>query len=201
MSISIFNAGNIELSGKVVIADPCFERLSEHCIATDIAVKQGTYAAYIAKKYVNGWGTRAAAVMVIHTDYLNSIKEKWDPYGRYVFVDSGQCGIFDDAVYPAVGEPSGDWCDEEFLFGECCSIILSRKPWGILRSGKGVVSSSGAGDGSYEVFCQYHAGERIALMIDFDLARNVTVMRKLLKFYSESSFKSQCKDTQIEKEH
>jgi len=150
-------------------------------MATDVDVKPGIYAAFIAKKDEKEFGARVAAVMAIHTDHLDSIKETWEPYGCSVGVDSGQCGIFDDTIYPVDVESNGEYGDENTFYGECCKLTLGDNQGGILKTGNGVVSSSGYGDGSYEVFCQYHDGERIALMVDFDLAKNISIMRALIK--------------------
>ena len=180
MKTSISSAGYIELSGKVVVSDPCYDR-GVWCMATDIAVKPGKYATYIAKKNEKRFGIRVAVVMAVHLDYVNSIKNEWEPYGVCVGVDSGQCGIFDDTVYPATKESGGEYDDENSFYGECCKLTLSDSQGGILKSRNGVVSSSGYGDGSYELLCQRHEGECVALMVDFDLEKYSTIMRELVK--------------------
>ena len=96
MKTFIINAGCIELSGKVIVSDPCYDR-TVWCMAADVAVKSGKYAVYIAKKDEKEFGTRVAAIMAVHEEYIESIKESWEPYDCCIGVDSGQCGIFDDA--------------------------------------------------------------------------------------------------------
>ena len=179
MKNQIKNAGSIELSGKVIISDPCYDR-SVWCMATDVAVKPGKYVIYIAMKDEKEFGMRVAALMAVHTDHIQSIKKDWEPYGCCVGVDSGQCGIFDDTVYPADEKSGGEYDDENSFYGECCKLTLGDDQSGILGSGKGVVSSSGYGDGSYELLCQYHEGERVALMVDYALEKNSTIMRELI---------------------
>ena len=181
---SIIRTGNIELSDKVVVSDPCYDR-SVWCMETDIAVNPGTYATYIFKKDEKRFGVRVAAIIAVHMDYTESINKDWEPYDCCVGVDSGQCGIFDDAVYPANEESGGNYDDEESFYGECCKLTLSNDQGGILKSHKGVVSSSGYGDGSYKLLCQYHEGERVALMIDFDLEKTSTIMSVLMNDYRD----------------
>lgn len=148
MKTSIVNAGHIKLSGKVVVSDPCYDR-SVWCMATDIAVKPGLYTTYIFRKDEKEWGVRVAAIMAIHTDYSGSLKKDWEPYECCIGVDSGQCGIFDDAVYPATESSGGEYGDEDSFYGECCKLTLSEEQGGILKFRNGIVSSSGYGDGSY----------------------------------------------------
>ena len=174
----IINTGSIELSGKVVVSDPCYAR-SVWCMSTGIDVKPGEYATYIFKKDEKKFGIRVAGIMAVHTDYIDSIKETWEPYDS-VGVDSGQCGIFDDTVYPSDEKSGGEYDDENSFYGECCKLTLSDDQGGILESRNGVVSSSGYGDGSYELLCQYDEGGRVALMVDFALEKNITIMRALL---------------------
>jgi hypothetical protein len=178
LKFSIIYTGFIELSGKVVVSDPVYDR-SVWCMATDITVKPGTYLTYIVKKHDQKFGFKAAEIVAIHTDWVESEKEAWEPYDCCIGVDSGQCGIFDDSIYPANGISRGEFEDEDSFYGECCKLTLSDNQCGVLKSLKGVISSSGYGDGSYKLFCQYHGGERVALMVDFDLEKNNKIMQAL----------------------
>jgi hypothetical protein len=135
----------------------------------DIAIKPGKYATYITKKDKGEFGIRVASIMIVHADYARSLKENWEVHDRIIGVDSGQCGIFDDAVYPVDKKSQGEYDDENSFYGECCKLTLSKARGGILKAHNGVVSESGGGDGSYFLLYQDHEGERIALMVDFDL--------------------------------
>lgn len=179
MLANIINAGCIELSEKVIVSDPCYDR-SVWCMATDVAVKPGKYVVYIAKKDEKEFGTRVAVIMAVHEDYIKEIKEDWETYDCCIGVDSGQCGIFDDDIYPKDEKSGGEYDDENSFYGECCKLTLGDSHFGLLRNGNGVVSSSGYGDGSYELFCQYYDGERIALMVDFNLDKNITIMKEII---------------------
>lgn len=180
MKLTTVSPGIIELSGKVVASDPCYNR-DVWCMTTDIAVKAGRYVTYIIKKDEKRFGVRVAAIMAVHEDYTESLVTEWEPYGCFLGVDSGQCGIFDDTVYPQSGEDGGEYYDEKSFYGECCKLTLGRKQGGILKTRNGIVSSSGYGDGSYELLCQNHEGECIALMIDFDLEKHGRIMKEILK--------------------
>jgi len=169
--ISIISAGDIVLSDKVVVADPCYSR-DEESIVKDVAVKPGKYATYIVK---NNEG-RVASVIAVHEDYIASSKAGWELDDRFIGVDSGQCGIFDNTVYPANGKSVGEYNDENSFYGECCKLTLSKANGGILKSRNGVVSSSGYGDGQYKLFYQYRENELVALMVDFGLKVNIAIM-------------------------
>ena len=67
-------AGTIELSGKVVVSDPCYSR-DVWCMATGIDVKPGEYKTYIVKKDGKEFGDRVAVIMAVHIDYVDSINE------------------------------------------------------------------------------------------------------------------------------
>jgi hypothetical protein len=173
------NAGYIELSGKVVVTDPCYNR-NVWCMVKDIAVKPGMYAAYIVKSDEQDFGVRVACIMVVHESYADLLRTEWEPLHNNVGVDSGQCGIFDDTVYPAEDDAPGSYDDESTFYGECCQLTLSDESGGVMKNRKGVVSSSGFGDGVYELLCQYHEGERVALMVDFNLENRRSVMKALV---------------------
>jgi len=177
---SIINLGYINLSNKVVVSDPCYPR-GTWCMFMDMAVKPGRYAAFISKKDEGVSGIRVASLIVVHTDFVKALKVDWEPYDGYLGENTGQCGIFDNAVYPAKGKPIGEYGDLESFYGECCNLTFSKDDGGILKNCDGIVSASGYGDGSYKLCCQYHDGERIALMIDYYVEDRDVVTKALLK--------------------
>jgi len=179
--LSIINAGDIELSDQVVVSDPCYCR-DLWCAIKNITVKPGKYATYIVNKKDDEGGGWATSLMVVHTDFVTSLKTTWEPYSSIVVgVDSGSCGIFDNAAYPADGESVGEFDDEHSFYGECCTLTQGKGNGGILSSHNGVVSSSGYGDGTYALLCQHCEGERVALMIDFGLEQCDVVTKALMK--------------------
>ena len=161
------------------MSDPFYDR-GKQCMATDVAVKPGRYVVYIAKKDEKEFGIRVATIMAVHEDYVESLKANWEPYECCIRVDSTQCGIFDDIIYPTDKIPEGEHEALNSFLDECCKLTLSDEHGGILNNRNGVVSLSGYGDGYYKLLCQYHEGERIALMVDYDLEKNSTIMRELI---------------------
>jgi len=166
--------GTITLSGKVVVSDPCYDR-DVWCMITDLAVKPGQYRAWVILSDEKNWGERVAALIVVHEDSLHEKIRLWQPVEGTLGVDSGQCGIFDDSVYPC----DGDHPDGQSLYRECCKTTLADEQAGPVQDSQGVVSSSGYGDGSYLLSAFMHKGERVALMIDYDLANMKTIIQKL----------------------
>ena len=180
LALNIMNAGYIGLSGKVIVSDPCYDR-KLWCAIKDIAVKPGNYAAYIVKSDEQDAGVRVACIIVVLAERVQLLKNDWELLHGSIGVDSDQCGIFDDTIYPLDKESLGKYDDIDTFYGECCKRILSGFQGGVLKSYKGVVSSTGFGDGVYHLFCQYHEGERVALMVDFGLADRSETTKAVLK--------------------
>ena len=160
------NRGYLHFSGKVVVADPCHDRNSR-CIEKDIAIKPGLYYATIL---ASNKGVKC--IMAVHCDFLQSKTLKLDLISDKIGVDSGQCGIFDDTIYPMDKKSIGKYDDPNTFYGECCKLTLSDRLGGPLENHKGIVSSSG-GDGVYELYCQYHEGERVILLVNFVPGLNI----------------------------
>lgn len=144
-------------SGKVFVCDPCYDI----SIATQYElnnIKNGTWNLSIVKKDI----IKSMTVRHIESNYeLNNFK--------YIFssgVDSGQLGIFDIEIYPKI-EDTGDINNKDSFYGKCCDITLSNVGAGIVDF-KGVVSSSGYGDGCYEVaIAKNKNNEIIAIKVIF----------------------------------
>jgi len=177
---TVKNLGFIELSEKVVVSDPCYDR-DTWCMVTDLAVKPGRYKASVISSDEGEWGVRISLLMLVHEDHIDSQLSKWEPVKGSVGVDSGQCGIFDDTIFPQ----AKDHTDHEPFYDECCDITL-KKNVGILKNNKGFVSSSGYGDGSYELSAISKDGERVALMLDYDLVKKRDIMRILVDEHQKS---------------
>ena len=175
MNIIEKNIGTITLSGKIVISDPCYDR-DTWCMITDFPVKPGKYDVQVAYSDEGDFGVRIAALLLIHTESKNIKSNEWSSV-ECVGVDSGQCGIFDDAIYPH----KKDHQDFEPFYDECCKLTLRDEQCGILNNGSGVVTSSGYGDGSYEFLAVIRDGENVALILNYDLMEMNKIMRKLLQ--------------------
>lgn len=146
LSINVF--GNIELSNEVMVSDPCYD-LETWCQIKLDNVKPGIYNSYVVKSDEDSWGIRCSSLIVKHKDkVLNECTEFIEHKGE-VGVDSGQAGIFDMSIYPPKPHVRNK---ENPFYDECCDITCSRMSSGILSNKKGIVSSSGYGDGGYSLF-------------------------------------------------
>jgi len=132
-------------SGHLRISDPCYDK-DTWCTGIIKNVKKGEWEAHMKMIDLD---CNVAELIAYHKDISKSTirGQKWIDQGIEVGVDSGQCGIFDDFLYPT--EKTGEYDDEKSFYGQCCKITLSDSA-GVLDFG--VVSQSGYGDGSYECY-------------------------------------------------
>jgi len=156
-------------SGKVTIQDPCYdaseyENLYQVCYQTK--AKKGEWKSEaITTDDTQGWGRRVCKLQACHSDYnLHSsnhevTKRKYSNLG----VDSGQLGIFDLSTFQPPSRNSYD--DLESYYRKACELTLSQDQWGVLENG--VVSSTGYGDGNYDVQLDYINDEIVAVFVTF----------------------------------
>ena len=164
--------GTVEFSGKVVISDPCYDR-DVWCMKPDFPVLPGRYHVYAVYSDEAELGTRVAALLFRHENCGQIPFNGWQDVDIEIGVDGGNCGVFDDSVYPQTKEHS---CYEPFYDG-CCKTTRNTDQAGILQSGKGAVSYSGLGDGSYNLSVVKHNGVNIALLLDYGLVETGRVVR------------------------
>jgi len=167
--------GYIELSGKVVISDPCYDR-DVWCMKTDFPVKPGPYKAQVTYSDEGEFGVRVAAIALVHKEHEQMTLTGWKNIDADIGVDSGQCGIFDNSIYPQ----AKDHPDNASFYDECCKLTLGKKQAGILKSRRGIVSSSGYGDGSYNLRTICQNDEHVALLLDYDLISMKKIMNRLV---------------------
>lgn len=152
-------------SGKIVCSDPCY-KTDVWCMGIVDNVENGSWIAIADKKDMGDWGERITSLFIGNKQHLEHNPKLVD----YVFedeplnfaggVDSGQFGFFDFANYRN-DESAKDL--EKYDFGTeydiedgdkwyraCSNLTLGYESWGTLPNG--VVSSSGFGDGSYDVY-------------------------------------------------
>jgi len=176
MKTTIDELGTIDLSGTVVVSDPCYDR-EVWCMMPGVKVRPGRYRVFVARQNEGRFGIRIACLMAVHDDYEAAEINNWDDdCSGSIGVDSGQCGIFDDAIYPKLND---DPAFESF-YGECCRLTLGEGSAGILENNKGAVSASGYGDGSYALRYASHDGQVIGLLLDYALGKMGSVMRALV---------------------
>lgn len=154
-------------SGCINITDPCYS-IDTWCAAFKLPAKNGTWKASVVISDEGEWGQRVATLFAHHTDHHLDGDRK--VLKADIGVDSGQCGIFDDGVYPQ-GKDTGDYDDEKSFYKQCCNMTLPQSnpehlQWGVVKGG--VVSSSGLGDGSYVAYVEKDdEGKIIAVEIVF----------------------------------
>jgi len=154
--------GTFELTMPTIrVSDPCYEKglcgseILENCLT-------GTWEAGVdyQEKRVGALAIRhktsGPQFSVFNNANYNS-RVKSAPF--FAAVDSGQCGFFDDVhyrdamvcagvKYPFEGDKSKDFGHPWYTL--CSQITLDTEMAGVIPYG--VVSSSGFGDGNYEVF-------------------------------------------------
>lgn len=168
-------------SGKLVCSDPCYS-IPTWCQGIVENVKNGVWGAEINLSDEGDWGKRVASLYIVNEDAnakMTGIETKIfeeEPLNFNAGVDSGQFGFFDFAHYRN-DESAKDL--KKFEFGDnydtqsgdtwyraCSDLTLGDEQWGVLPNG--VVSSSGFGDGSYDVFGYKDAyGEYVAFAVVF----------------------------------
>lgn len=165
MSIEICNVGTFEVkSDKLIVTDPCYDTDSIGRINGVIENPlQGTWCAVIEMTNdTGGWGNRVARLSVYHQDHREAFP--CETVNFPVFVDSGQAGIFDFALYPKSDEDRGEYGDLTKFYGQVCEITL-EEDGGCVSFG--AASRSGYGDGSYRCFVSRKDGMVVAAEIVF----------------------------------
>jgi hypothetical protein len=161
------------VSGTLVCSDP-FYSIPTWCQGIVENVKNGTWVADVERSDKGDWGNRISVLEVRHIDNTNPDFDFNEHLPFTGGVDSGQFGFFDKAFYrndesakdlEKYGFSSDfDKEDGDVWYRACCQKTLGDESWGVLPNG--VVSTSGFGDGSYDVFEQKNAeGEVIALCV------------------------------------
>lgn len=154
--------GEFTLTQPVLrVSDPCYEK---DCWAGDVLKDCLTGIWEAAVDYDNSWGKRVSMLAIRHESgpqfsvFSNPRRDiQVEDTSLIAGVDSGQCGFFDETYYrdDKVCEGANDPSPDRGSYGEpwytlCCHITLSEDQAGTIPYG--AVSSSGYGDGSYEVF-------------------------------------------------
>lgn len=133
--------GSFIQSTAMVICDPCYKRSYEPPLVNRIEVVAGLWDAYCY--YFGGRVARLEAKL--HGSTCASHETLTDDAG----VDSGQFGFFDDTIFPYYDER--DYEDKNKFYGRCCVLTMTKRLQAGIINDRGVVSSSGFGDGSYLV--------------------------------------------------
>lgn len=146
--------GNFEItSGAMQATDPCYTGGGGVLLNN---VKNGVWKAYTILD--NGTNNE---IVVHHVDHSLALGDfvRYEPQNMYgaIGVDSGQAGFFD-------AETLANHNHDHF-YEEVCNLTLGTLGAGVIQYG--AVSSSGWGDGSYDLFIATHNGQIVAARIDF----------------------------------
>ena len=131
----LLKLGSFSVTDKIIVADPCYDYGKLGTLALD-NVLSGKYIA-----------TAEVEKNLSHSNFKNDILESENV--GYIAVDSGQAGFFDLNFFRK--NHGGEVGDLNSFYGLACSITLSPKQAGVIKK-RGVVSSSGFGDGCYNVY-------------------------------------------------
>lgn len=138
--------GTITLPDNIDISDPAYDE-DVWCRINNFPISAGEYECYVltaSNEESGGWGERIARIGIR--------KEKADTFSRIgiIGVDTGMAGFFN--------------CDNNLIFED---ILNEGRCEDVYAYDNAFVSSSGYGDGVYEVFAGYKNGETTEVYIDF----------------------------------
>lgn len=145
-------------SGKVILTDPCYKFDAEKVLPA----RNGKWSAMAV------WGNGVIKDLEVYHeefDNLPSVAKKLDftcPVG------SGQAGVFDADMYAQY--QGGKYDQLNTFYGQACHLCDTEQRGGIVkgkRSCFGVVSSSGYGDGDYNMEGWFYEGQLVSVRIYF----------------------------------
>ena len=140
--------GELELGTKVDITDPCYDKDVWCRMTTDC--EPGLYKGYAEMSDEGDWGMRVATVSIFKGDKMWGIEEM--EYIGNIGVDAGLAGFFNDKP---------DFSDTEW--NEFCDKINDGDAWNLYN---GIFSSSGYGDGYYNVYANEERNAFTIVFID-----------------------------------
>lgn len=154
--MKIIKLGSFNISEeKIVVADPSFDYGDSGTLLLK-KVLSGKYYATINTANLKECGQIVTSLKICHSDFKNSVL-KFERCG-VIAVDSGQAGFFDKTYF--IKNQGGEVGELNSLYGLSCAVTSSTKQVGTMKR-KGVVSSSGFGDGFYSVFVAKNSANKI----------------------------------------
>lgn len=138
------------VSGSLIVSDPCYD--TDEILNLEIPAKNGIWVAHADIGELNVWGKRVFGLTAEYTGVSKKVRSRTSD----ISVDSGQAGIFDSSNYKNKKISKNverlcetTICENDPWYSLCCDRTLHKDMWGTIPYG--VVSSSGLGDGHYEV--------------------------------------------------
>ena len=154
------------VSGKMRLTDPCYDLSVKYAATVDVL--PGDWFAVVSQDE-KGFVSR---VKVLSSSYPIGDKGLIED-SFSVVVDSGQFGFFDLSYFPKGdrNDPDFDWTNESGFYRKVCNANDEEIGYGscVADDGAifGVVTSSGDGDGSYDVKGWKIDGEYVAFEVEF----------------------------------
>lgn len=176
-----YRLGELDIKDSVYVSDPCYNP-GTWCQALVDNLKPGKYIGYMKKADFGpgGFGgIRVTDIWITHIDHPHLYPVKILDKTIDIGVDSGQAGIYDKEYYEKQHTPklNENWYDKQFDLIYCYDIDgnkyiepylkinwkTGKDEWissgqerrdGIALDKKGVVSLSGFGDGSYNLYAR-----------------------------------------------
>ena len=133
--------GSFSVGNKIQVCDPSYNFGDSGTLILE-NVFNGKYLATIEYE-----DDLISSIHICHKNFFNDILE-FENIG-FISVDSGQAGFFDFNLF--IKNHGGTFDDSNSFYGSACAITSSPLQAGIINN-FGVVSSSGFGDGCYNVF-------------------------------------------------
>lgn len=146
---------NIAKGEGIMVTDPCYESGDKEIDN----VKPGIWLCYVERVETdNGWGKRNSTLSAVHETIANNVGMISVPAGQ-IGVDSGQVGM-----YAARGFGKNHPSDNDY--DRVCETTLST-PISAGMVEYGVTSSSGYGDGGYNLYLRIDNEQVVGLEVVF----------------------------------
>lgn len=154
--------GSFMTNSCLIVTDPCYNYDTRQILEN---VMPGEWIAEVKTSDEGTWGNRVAELRVFNIEADLIRDYEWRRVSSIdVGVDSGQAGFFDSFMYPR-GD-TGDFDDKDSFYGKVCDLTLSTKnSAGVLSFG--AVSSTGYGDGCYDLYTVTRDGKIVGAKIVF----------------------------------
>ena len=146
---------NIAKGEGIMVTDPCYQGGDKEINN----VKPGIWLCYVERVETdNGWGKRNITLSAVHETIANNIGVMSVPFGN-IGVDSGQAGMYALRGWQE-NRPSEDDYDRV-----CVTTLSTTIHAGMVEYG--VTSSSGFGDGGYELYGRIDDEQVVGLEVVF----------------------------------
>jgi hypothetical protein len=160
MSI-IKTAGLIRTNtGLFDITDPCYDASVSYRLNA-VKVKEGSYLSLYT---YNEYNNRVEDISIIHSEFTNLSKQEWYDLNNSPWESIGTIGV-DAGLAGFFHAPKRDFNDKAWQ--KFCDELYENNSFTAKVDDYGFYSSTGWGDGAYEVYAKKLDGEIVALKIQF----------------------------------